>query len=166
MALVVYWYDFIFFGIVTAAFVGSLLVLWRKEAASRSDEEIVYESLLAARPDADGFVRATTGDHVGSNQLWTSCWIRVHPVWLVVTRFVSFAIMAGFLSWDIVEWDASIFVYYTEWTSTLVMVYFAVCKTKLTTHFPPTIFLSTIKIHGFSLSSWVLPYLFTDVGFV
>ncbi|KAE8723231.1 Chlorophyll a-b binding protein [Hibiscus syriacus] len=125
MALVVYWYDFIFFGIVTAAFVGSLLVLWRKEAASRSDEEIVYESLLAARPDADGFVRATTGDHVGSNQLWTSCWIRVHPVWLVVTRFVSFAIMAGFLSWDIVEWDASIFVYYTEWTSTLVMVYFA-----------------------------------------
>ncbi|XP_039036742.1 uncharacterized protein LOC120173730 [Hibiscus syriacus] len=125
MALVVYWYDFICFGIVAAAFVGSLWVLWRKEAASRSDEESVYESLLAAQPDADGFIRATPRAHVGSNQLWTSCWIRVHPVWLVVTRFVSFAIMAGFLSWDIVEWDTSIFVYYTEWTFTLVMVYFA-----------------------------------------
>ncbi|KAK8497593.1 hypothetical protein V6N12_037464 [Hibiscus sabdariffa] len=125
MALVIYWYDFICFGIVAAAFVGSLWVLWKKEAASRCDEESVYESLLAARPDADGLVRATPRAHVGLSQLWTSCWIRVHPVWLVVTRFFSFAVLAGFLSWDIVEWDASIFVYYTEWTFTLVMVYFA-----------------------------------------
>ncbi|KAK8509760.1 hypothetical protein V6N12_001836 [Hibiscus sabdariffa] len=125
MALVVYWYDFICFGIVAAAFIGSLWVLWMKEAASRSDEESTYESLLAARPDADGFVRATPRAHVGSNQLWTSCWIRVHPVWLVVTRFVSFVVMAGLLSWDIARWGASSFVYYTEWTFTLVMVYFA-----------------------------------------
>ncbi|KAK8718196.1 hypothetical protein V6N13_045439 [Hibiscus sabdariffa] len=125
MALVIFWYDFICFGIVAAAFIGSLWVLWMKEAASRSDEESTYESLLAARPDADGFVRATPRAHVGSNQLWTSCWIRVHPVWLVVTRFVSFAVMAGLLSWDIARWGASSFVYYTEWTFTLVMVYFA-----------------------------------------
>nr|KJB49744.1 hypothetical protein B456_008G136300 [Gossypium raimondii] len=125
MALVVYWYDFICFGVVAAAFIGSLWVLWKKEAASRCDEESVYESLLEARPDADGFIRATPRAHVGSNQLWTSCWIRVHPGWLVLTRFVSFAVMAGFLVWDIVEWDASIFVYYTEWTFVLVMVYFA-----------------------------------------
>ncbi|KHG04151.1 Desmoglein-1-beta [Gossypium arboreum] len=114
MALVVYWYDFICFGVVAAAFIGSLWVLWKKEAASRCDEESVYESLLEARPDADGFIRATPRAHVGSNQLWTSCWIRVHPGWLVLTRFVSFAVMAGFLVWDIVEWDASIFVYYTD----------------------------------------------------
>ncbi|OMO64087.1 hypothetical protein CCACVL1_22066 [Corchorus capsularis] len=143
MALVVYWYDFVCFGIVAASFIGSLWVLWRKEAASRCEDNSEYESLLATRPDADGFVRATPRAHVGSNQLWTSCWRGVHPGWLVVTRFVSFATLAGFLSWDIVEWDASIFVYYTEilheivaldgafafyfytqWTFALVMVYF------------------------------------------
>ncbi|XWS46505.1 hypothetical protein CRYUN_Cryun14cG0073100 [Craigia yunnanensis] len=125
MTLVVYWYDFICFGIVAAAFIGSLWVLWRKEAASRREKDSVYESLLAARPDTDGLLRATPRAHVGTNQLWTSCWKGVHPGCLVVTRFVSFAVMAGFLWWDIVEWDASIFVYYTEWTFALVMVYFA-----------------------------------------
>ncbi|TYI69392.1 hypothetical protein E1A91_D08G152300v1 [Gossypium mustelinum] len=124
MALVVYWYDCICFGIVAAAFLGSLWVLWRKEAASRCEDDSVYESLLAAQQDADGFVHATPTAHVGSNQLWTSCWKGVHPGWLVLTRFVSFAALAGFLSWDIVDWDASIFVYYTEWTFALVMVYF------------------------------------------
>ncbi|KAJ4727882.1 Protein rolling protein [Melia azedarach] len=125
MALVVYWYDFICFGIVAAAFIGSLWVLWRKEGASRCDDNTIYESLLASRQESDAFVRTTPRAHVGSYQLWTSCWKGVHPGWLLVTRFVSFVAMAGFLSWDIVEWDATIFVYYTEWTFTLVMVYFA-----------------------------------------
>ncbi|GLU16695.1 hypothetical protein SLE2022_331130 [Rubroshorea leprosula] len=125
MALIVRWYDFICFGIVAAAFVGSLWMLWRKEASSRCDDNTVYESLLMARPDTDGFVRSTPLAHVGSSQLWTSCWKGVHPGWLLLTRFVSCVTMAGFLSWDILDWDASIFLYYTEWTFTLVMVYFA-----------------------------------------
>ncbi|KAK8650633.1 hypothetical protein V6N13_140265 [Hibiscus sabdariffa] len=125
MALVVYWYGCICFGIVAAAFIGSLLVSWRKEGASRCENGTVYDCLLMARSDADSFVRATPRAHVGSCQLWTSCWKCVHPGWLVVTRFVSFVIMTGFLSWDTLEWDASIFVYYTEWTFALVMVYFA-----------------------------------------
>ncbi|KAH9730949.1 protein rolling protein [Citrus sinensis] len=126
MALVVYWYDFICFGIVVAAYIGSLWILWRKEGASRCDDNTIYESLLAAQADGDGFVRATHKAHVGSNQLWSSCWKGVHPGCLLLTRFLSFVAMAVFLSWDILDWDASIFIYYTEWTFTLVMVYFAV----------------------------------------
>lgn len=114
MALIVRWYDFICFGIVGGAFVGSLWVLWRKEASSRCDDNTVYESLLMARPDNDGFVRSTPLAHVGSSQLWTSCWRGVHPGWLLLTRFVSCVAMAGFLTWDILDWDASIFLYYTE----------------------------------------------------
>lgn len=125
MALVVYWYDFICFGIVVAAYIGSLWILWRKEGASRCDDNTIYESLLAAQADGDGFVRATHKAHVGSNQLWSSCWKGVHPGCLLLTRFLSFVAMAVFLSWDILDWDASIFIYYTEWTFTLVMVYFA-----------------------------------------
>lgn len=114
MALVVYWYDFICFGIVVAAYIGSLWILWRKEGASRCDDNTIYESLLAAQADGDGFVRATHKAHVGSNQLWSSCWKRVHPGCLLLTRFLSFVAMAVFLSWDILDWDASIFIYYTE----------------------------------------------------
>ncbi|KAL5792020.1 hypothetical protein ACOSP7_000614 [Xanthoceras sorbifolium] len=125
MALVVYWYDFICFGIVAAAFIGSLWVLWRKEVASRWEDNTIYESLLVARPDRDCYVRATPRAHVSSYQLWTSCWKGVHPGWLLMTRFVSFVVMAGFLSWDITDWGLGIFVYYTEWTFALVTFYFA-----------------------------------------
>ncbi|KAJ0112628.1 hypothetical protein Patl1_00813 [Pistacia atlantica] len=126
MALVVYWYDFVCFGIVAASFIGSLWVIWRKERSSRCDDNTIYESLIAARTDSDAFVRATPKAHVGSSQLWTSCWKGVHPGWLLLTRFVSLVAMAGFLSWDIADWGATIFVYYTEWTFTLVMIYFGV----------------------------------------
>ncbi|KAM7276111.1 hypothetical protein ACFE04_017977 [Oxalis oulophora] len=124
-ALLVYWYDFFCFGIVVGAFIGALWVLWTKEAATKCDEDTVYESLLMARPDHDGFVCATPKAHVGSSQLWTSCWKGVHPGWLLVTRFVSLVVMVGVLTWDGLSWDASIFIYYTEWTFTLVIVYFA-----------------------------------------
>ncbi|KDO86851.1 hypothetical protein CISIN_1g014565mg [Citrus sinensis] len=107
MALVVYWYDFICFGIVVAAYIGSLWILWRKEGASRCDDNTIYESLLAAQADGDGFVRATHKAHVGSNQLWSSCWKGVHPGCLLLTRFLSFVAMAVFLSWDILDWDAN-----------------------------------------------------------
>ncbi|KAL6219635.1 hypothetical protein ACLB2K_007394 [Fragaria x ananassa] len=125
MALVVYWYDFVCFGIVGVAMVWALLGIWKKEGASeRFEDSTVYESLLVTRPDAEVFVSALPKGHVSTSQLWTSCWKGLHPGWLFAFRFVSFLVMAGFLAWDVLAWDASIFVYYTEWTFTLVMLYF------------------------------------------
>ena len=54
MALEVYWYDSVCFGIVGSAFFGALWVLWRKEG-SRTDDNTIYESLLVSRPDSDVF---------------------------------------------------------------------------------------------------------------
>uniref|UniRef100_A0A2P2KEN0 Uncharacterized protein MANES_01G232800 n=1 Tax=Rhizophora mucronata TaxID=61149 RepID=A0A2P2KEN0_RHIMU len=125
MALVVYWYDFVCFGIVVAAYVCSLWVLWRRELATRCEDNTVYESLLLARPDIDGFVEALPRNHVGSSQLWTSCWKGVRPGWLLCTRFISLLVMVGFLFWDMKDWSPIVYIYYTEWTFTLVMVYFA-----------------------------------------
>ena len=110
MALEVYWYDFVCFGIVGIAF-SALWVLWRKEG-SRTDDNTIYESLLVSRPDSDVFVSALPRGHVSTSQLWTSCLQGVHPRWLLLTCFVSIVAMAGFLAWDIVYWDASIFIYY------------------------------------------------------
>lgn len=125
MAMVVYWYDFICFGIVAAAFCGSLWVIWNKEGSGKYEDRTMYESLLVARPDCEGYVGTTRLGHVSSSQLWSSCWRGVHPVWLLLLRVVSFFVMAGFLAWDVLKWDATIFVYYTEWTFSLVIVYFA-----------------------------------------
>lgn len=115
MALIVVWYDFVCFGIVGVAVIGALWVLWMNEAVSRRDYDTMYESLLLARPDNEVVVNLLPRGHVSNSQLWTSCWRGVHPLWLLATRFTSFVIMAVLLIWDVVEYDASIFYYYTEY---------------------------------------------------
>lgn len=49
MGLVVYWYDFVCFGVVGVSFVGALYVIWRMEGAGKhcKNERSMYESLLA-----------------------------------------------------------------------------------------------------------------------
>ncbi|KAF3436590.1 hypothetical protein FNV43_RR23682 [Rhamnella rubrinervis] len=129
MALEVYWYDFICFGIVGVSLCGALWVIWSKEGSSSLKDTTDYESLLQEAPlEPDSGVSVTNAvarGHISSSQLWSSCWRGVHPKWLLATRFLSFLIMSGFLAWDVVKWDAIIFTYYTEWTFALVIVYFA-----------------------------------------
>ncbi|KAJ6400913.1 hypothetical protein OIU84_016354 [Salix udensis] len=128
MALVMYWYDFVCFGIVAAAVAVALWMQWRRELATTCDDNVRYQSLLVARPDINDH-RAVHAlmprNHVSSSQLWTSCWRGVHPGWLLATRFISFLVMGGLLLTDFLDWDATIFVYYTEWTFLLALVYFA-----------------------------------------
>ncbi|KAI3408628.1 uncharacterized protein J3R85_020194 [Psidium guajava] len=127
MGLDLAWYDFVCFGIVGVAFLGSLWLIWRKEGARRPDDDSLYESLLLGRPGSDESMQVSVPkSHVGSSQLWTSCWRGVHPGWLLGTRLCSFLILAGFMFKDIDDWGVSVYIYYTEWTFSLVMIYFAV----------------------------------------
>ncbi|KAJ1425617.1 hypothetical protein SESBI_10970 [Sesbania bispinosa] len=116
MGLGVEWYDIVCFGIVGVAFVGALWVLWMKEEASKRDLGILDERLLLGRPDNGVAVSVLPRGigHVSTSQLWTSCWRGVHPLLLLATRFFSFVIMAVLLSLDVLQYDASIFVYYTD----------------------------------------------------
>lgn len=107
MVMELYWYDFFCVGLVAVASVGSFCVIWRKEGGARADDSKLYEGLLV------GSAAKLVG-HVDSSWLWASCWRGLHPGWLLVIRVSSFAVLGGFLAWDIVEWDATIFVYYTE----------------------------------------------------
>lgn len=126
MGLVVYWYDFVCFGIVGFAVFGSLYILWKREGFGMAVEKSAYESLLVATPGEEGFAETLPRGHVGSYQLWTSCWRGLHPGWLLGIRVISFCVLSGFLSCDVKEWGGTIFVYYTEWTFSLVMLYFAI----------------------------------------
>lgn len=109
MALEVEWYDFVCFGIVGMAFVAALWVLWINEGDTQSDYGILGETLLM-----DNDVLLPRG-YVTTSQLWTSCWRGVHPLFLLATRFLSFVIMVVLLSFDFLEYDSSIFLYYTEY---------------------------------------------------
>ncbi|KAJ8435995.1 hypothetical protein Cgig2_013804 [Carnegiea gigantea] len=135
MALSVYWYDVVCFVIVGLAILVSIYVLWRKESTGGSREKSLYGSLFISRSrtaeelDRDcryASAGALPTGYVSSLQLWTSCWDGLHPAWLLGIRLLSFSILAAFLSWDIQQWGLSIFMYYTEWTFCLVMLYFAI----------------------------------------
>ncbi|XP_010523894.1 PREDICTED: uncharacterized protein LOC104802132 isoform X1 [Tarenaya hassleriana] len=127
MALILYSYDFICFAIVAAAVAASLWLLLVKEGSDKGVDGPTVESLLVGREENEvvGFRHDGGETQVGSARLWTSCWRGMHPVWLLATRSVSFLVLTALLTWDVMEWGSSIFVYYTEWTFALVMIYFA-----------------------------------------
>lgn len=123
--MLVYWYDLICFGIVGVSCFVALYVLRRREGSGKSIKdnnsgssyEYEYKSLLLVSPHADD--TPSPIGHVTSTQLWTSCWRGLHPIWLLGLRLASLAILCTFLAWDIQSYDASIFVYYTEYSSSL-----------------------------------------------
>ncbi|KAJ4956994.1 hypothetical protein NE237_013777 [Protea cynaroides] len=128
MALVIYWYDFICFAIIAGAFFFALWLIVRKEGGGKCDyDQTMYESLLVANSDPegsefDGLLRRP--GYIDSTQLWTTCWRGLHPAWLLAVRMLSAALMGTILWWDDCKYDSSIFIYYTEWTFTLIIVYF------------------------------------------
>nr|ABK26978.1 unknown [Picea sitchensis] len=143
MGLVVYWYDFICFGIVAAAVLGAAVVLVRKEGAAEGilswrrrlrrakpeGEPFKYESLflpiLEDYEEDEGDVRAKEpAGLITWEEMWMSCWVCLHPAVLLVVRFVALVVMVLLLAWDIDIWGGTIYVYYTEWTFTLVIIYF------------------------------------------
>eukprot|EP00252_Welwitschia_mirabilis_P026087 TRINITY_DN8379_c0_g1_i1.p1 TRINITY_DN8379_c0_g1~~TRINITY_DN8379_c0_g1_i1.p1 ORF type:complete len:333 (-),score=30.21 TRINITY_DN8379_c0_g1_i1:119-1117(-) len=58
-------------------------------------------------------------------ELWKPCWRNVSPKVLLVVRAFLFLLMAGFMSADVVVHTYRTYFYYTEWTFTLVAIYFA-----------------------------------------
>lgn len=134
MALEIHWYGFICFGVVAVSILGTLYVLLLKEGKSRSEIESSnkkYESLLVSstRPVDVRIIDDEVEDcrgYVSYSHLWTSCWKGLHPAWLLGFRIFALLILSGFLAWDIQQWGVSIFYYYTEWTFTLVIIYFAI----------------------------------------
>ncbi|KAI4341629.1 hypothetical protein MLD38_026328 [Melastoma candidum] len=122
------WYEAACYALVSLSLLASLSVILTREGASRFDDNAIFYSLISSHNDdsvGGGGKRFRPKGHVSGSQIWRCCWVPLgHPGWLLLTRSLSLATLSGFLAWDVVDWDASIFVYYTEWTFALVMVYF------------------------------------------
>ncbi|XP_010941491.2 uncharacterized protein [Elaeis guineensis] len=127
MAFLVHWYHLLCLAVVVGAVAGSLWAIFRRSECGRHrDHDTKHESLLAA---GDGSMTS----YVGSCQLWMSRWRGVHPVFLLAFRLLAAVTMAAVLFWDIRTYDFSIMLYYTEWTFTLVIIYFLIA-TSISAH--------------------------------
>ncbi|XP_068664193.1 uncharacterized protein [Aristolochia californica] len=122
MAMIIHWYDLVCFAIVAVAILGSSWVVRGREGPGRRRTGTKNESLLLAL--LDGETAVEEAGRVACRQLWMSCWRWMDPLWLLGLRGVAAVVMAVLLACDIGRYDATIFVYYTEWTFALVILYF------------------------------------------
>lgn len=123
MALDLHWYDISCFVMVAVAVAGSLWVILTNEGSRRPDDWTQYDywSLLIVAEEQAGepkLVALARIGHVGSGQLWMSCWRCVHPGWLLALRMLSLFVLIGVLMWIMWSYGSSILLYYTEYVIT------------------------------------------------
>ncbi|RAL40917.1 hypothetical protein DM860_008615 [Cuscuta australis] len=60
----------------------------------------------------------------GDSKTWMPCVKEVSPICLMAFRMVSFSLLAATLTCHVVVYGGTLFYYYTQWTFTLVTIYF------------------------------------------
>nr|WCD39202.1 putative UDP protein [Annona squamosa] len=91
----------------------SAVLIWKNEGFGTSSDD--SEDAQQRRA---GFVR--------NEECWRPCLKEIHPAWLLIFRIVAFCVLVPLLVVYAVVDGSSIFHYYTQWTFTLVTIYFGI----------------------------------------
>ncbi|KAL3631002.1 hypothetical protein CASFOL_023986 [Castilleja foliolosa] len=108
---------------VFVAMVFAALLIWRYEGRNRISRNQSNDDQHEVSPGC-----------LYEDEVWGTCLKSVHPVWLLAYRIIAFSTLLALLLADIVHNGAIKFFFYTEWTFTLVTVYFGLA--------------SSLSIHG------------------
>lgn len=107
-----YWLNGKFFAcaaFVLASFVVSAFVIWKYEGRKKSE------------PQGE--------EGIGSlyeEESWSTCLKAIHPGWLLAFRVFSFFLLLSLLTANMLADGVGIFYFYTQWTFTLLTIYFGI----------------------------------------
>lgn len=109
-----YWSNrkFLILGSGLLVFVGiSALIIWKYEGSPKSAKQEKDKKKKKV-----GFLY--------KDEAWTTCHKSIHPAWLLAYRLIAFLFLLSILSSDAFLNSTEIFFFYTQWTFSLVTLYF------------------------------------------
>ncbi|XP_022738651.1 uncharacterized protein LOC111291272 isoform X2 [Durio zibethinus] len=95
--------------LITATF--SLTLIWKYEGFRKSNHDY-------------GETQQETAGSLHEDEAWRPCLKGIHPAWLLAFRLVAFLVLLILLIVTTFVDGGSIFYYYTQWTFTLITIYF------------------------------------------
>ncbi|KAK9278425.1 hypothetical protein L1049_027990 [Liquidambar formosana] len=96
--------------VLITTFVASFLI-WKFEASRNSKHESAE-------------TRQETAGLLYEDEVWRPCLKHIHPAWLLAFRVFAFVVLLVLLNVTAAVDGGGIFYYYTQWTFTLVTIYF------------------------------------------
>ncbi|XP_072998490.1 uncharacterized protein [Typha latifolia] len=96
--------------VLSCMIIASILI-WKNEGSDSEREEETED-----QPERAGTLYA--------DESWRPCLKQIHPAWLLGFRVISFFILLALLTVNIIVDGGSILYYYTQWTFSLVVIYF------------------------------------------
>ncbi|XP_031382140.1 uncharacterized protein LOC116196523 isoform X1 [Punica granatum] len=95
--------------VLASMFLASFII-WKYDGWKRAEHN------QGGAPDRALFLR--------HDEAWKTCLKQIHPGWLTAFRIISFSLLLTTLTVKLIEHGGHMFFFYTQWTLTLVTVYF------------------------------------------